>query len=69
MSTLVTATLHRLFFMPTRRPAVSVRRPVRKAHPRGLDTRSPRIEFAETRPVIFRSEGFAEDLVLSHGVA
>jgi hypothetical protein len=31
--------------------------------------RQHRPDFAETRPLVFRSEAFAEDLALTHGAA
>jgi len=64
MTELVTATLQRLFVRQSLAAAQSVRTAQASA-----DVRSHRPDFAETRPVVFRSEAFAEDLVLTHGVA
>ena len=64
MTQLVAATLQRLFA----RQSQGATRSVRTAQA-SRDVRSHRPDFAETRPVVFRSEAFAEDLVLSHGVA
>jgi len=62
--TLVTTTLQRLFA----RRAAPRRAQERRAKPSG-NIRSLRPDFAETRPLVFRSEAFAEDLTLSHGAA
>lgn len=64
MTELVTATLQRLFV----RQSLAAAQSVRTAQASG-DVRPHRPDFAETRPVVFRSEAFAEDLVLTHGVA
>ncbi|MEO8151738.1 MAG: hypothetical protein ABI605_01620 [Rhizobacter sp.] len=64
MTELVTATLQRLFA----RQASSARRG-HKPSVRGRDVRSNHPDFADTRPVVFRSEAFAEDLSLTHGAA
>lgn len=58
MSTTVITALQRLFFRTaatSRRPAKTV---VRKRAARGQG----QPDFSETRPVVFRSEAFAEDL-------
>lgn len=65
MNEIVTATLHRIFHRPAPR-VVHADKPA----PLRLAERPRRPDFAETRPVVFRSEAFAEDLVvLSHGAA
>ena len=63
MSQIVTATLQRLFARPTVRAA----RIDRRRADRSRDVRPHRPDFADTRPVVFRSEAFAEDLVVTHG--
>ncbi|HET7793211.1 MAG TPA: hypothetical protein VFL64_07490 [Rhizobacter sp.] len=63
MSQIVTATLQRLFARPTARAA----RIDRRSTVRSRDVRAHRPDFADTRPVVFRSEAFAEDLVATHG--
>jgi len=66
MTELVTLTLQRIFARQASvaaRSAKSARRP--KAGSR--DVRPHRPDFADTRPLVFRSEAFAEDLALSHG--
>jgi hypothetical protein len=65
MTELVATTLQRLFA----RPASAPRRSIRSSAARGHDVRSRRPDFADTRPVVFRSEAFAEDLVLAHSAA
>jgi hypothetical protein len=65
MTQLVAATLQRLFA----RQSMASGRSIRTAPVSRHDVRPHRPDFAETRPVVFRSEAFAEDLVLSHGVA
>jgi hypothetical protein len=64
MSTTVAAALQRLFS----RSAPASRRPVQTAARKrsGRGARQP--DFTDTRPVVFRSEAFAEDLYLTHGV-
>jgi hypothetical protein len=63
MSTLVANALQRLFFRSAaqRRLAKTV---ARKRSARGAG----HPDFTDTRPVVFRSEAFAEDLRLTHGV-
>jgi hypothetical protein len=61
MSTVVT-TLQRLFFRSAARRPTKVA--VRKRAVRGVG----HPDFTDTRPVVFRSEAFAEDLRLTHGV-
>jgi hypothetical protein len=56
MTELVTLTLQRIFQRTDLAPS-SVAAPKLSERPR-------RPDFAETRPVVFRSEAFAEDLVL-----
>jgi len=63
MPQLVATTLQRIFF----RQAAARGRSPRAAVSRSRDVRSHRPDFADTRPVVFRSEAFAEDLVLTHG--
>ena len=63
MTELVTATLQRLF---ARQASMAIRSQHRGSM-RGRDVRSNRPDFADTRPVVFRSEAFAEDLSLTHG--
>jgi hypothetical protein len=63
MTELVTTTLQRIFA----RQASSAARSARKASARSRDVRPHRPDFADTRPVVFRSEAFAEDLALTHG--
>ncbi|MBC7995436.1 MAG: hypothetical protein H7Z15_19565 [Rhizobacter sp.] len=63
MPQLVTTTLQRIFF----RQAAARGRTSRNAAARSGDMRSHRPDFADTRPVVFRSEAFAEDLVSTHG--
>jgi hypothetical protein len=58
MTEIVTTTLQRLF---ARQASVPVRS-LRSLAARGHDVRSRRPDFADTRPVVFRSEAFAEDL-------
>ncbi|MET0334129.1 MAG: hypothetical protein ABW190_07635 [Rhizobacter sp.] len=58
MSEIVTLTLQRIFA----RALGAEAKPVALA---ANDERPRRPDFAETRPVIFRSEAFAEDLVLA----
>ena len=64
MQQLFSTTLSRLFFRRRPRPQ---RPSARQVVVRGGDLRRRRPDFADTRPVIFRSEAFAEDLVLTHG--
>lgn len=59
----VATTLQRIFA----RQASTAARPERRKAARSRSDRQHRADFAETRPVVFRSEAFAEDLVLSHG--
>jgi hypothetical protein len=63
MTQIVTITLQRLFARQSAQRA----RSARKASARSGDIRPHRPDFAETRPVVFRSEAFAEDLVATHG--
>ena len=63
MNQIVTATLQRFFS----RPADKRGRTARKAAARSRDVRPHRPDFADTRPLVFRSEAFAEDLALTHG--
>ena len=63
MPQLVATTLQRIFF----RQAAARGRSNRAAASRSRDVRSSRPDFADTRPLVFRSEAFAEDLVLTHG--
>jgi len=63
MTELVTLTLQRIFARQASRAARSARRPASGSR----DVRMHRPDFAETRPLVFRSEAFAEDLALSHG--
>lgn len=65
MTEIVTITLQRFFA----RSAADGARSHRKAANRARDVRPHRPDFADTRPVVFRSEAFAEDLTLTHGVA
>jgi hypothetical protein len=65
MTEIVTTTLQRFFA----RPAAQGARPHRKVASRARDVRPHRPDFADTRPVVFRSEAFAEDLNLTHGAA
>ena len=62
-ATLVTTTLQRLF---SRRAAAPVRRPSRVAVQRTRFAQTHRLEFADTRPVVFRSEAFGEDIAHLH---
>jgi hypothetical protein len=57
MSELVTITLQRIFARPLAPTGASA-----KAVALIGDERPRRPDFAETRPVVFRSEAFAEDL-------
>jgi hypothetical protein len=57
MSTTVVHALQRLFF----RSAANTRRPA-KADVRKRTARKGQPDFTDTRPVVFRSEAFAEDL-------
>ena len=66
MTQLVTVTLQRIF---TRQTALASARAVCLAAMNTRDVRSGRPDFADTRPVVFRSEAFAEDLRVTHGVA
>jgi hypothetical protein len=63
MTQIVTLTLQRLFA----RQAAQAARSARKAFSRSGDVRPHRPDFAETRPLVFRSEAFAEDLAATHG--
>lgn len=65
MNQIVAATLQRLFARPVPRRA----RPAHRGAVRSGDVRPHRPDFADTRPVVFRSEAFAEDLVVAHGAA
>ena len=68
MTDLVAQTLHRIFHPrsgTTPHPAAPARKPVAL---RSADVRR-RPDFAETRPVVFRSEAFAEDLQLDPSFA
>jgi hypothetical protein len=58
MTELVAHTLHRIFHRSTG-PAICFDKAVAL---RAGDDRPRRPDFAETRPVVFRSEAFAEDL-------
>jgi hypothetical protein len=68
MTELVTLTLQRIF---ARQASTSGRsaRSARRAAAGSRDVRPHRPDFAETRPLVFRSEAFAEDLALAHGAA
>ena len=66
MSQIVTATLQRLFAGSARLGARAGRVDRRRSD-RSRDVRPHRPDFADTRPVVFRSEAFAEDLVVTHG--
>ena len=61
MSELVTLTLQRIFARPPVAPVVRDKAPALMAG----EERLRRPDFAETRPVVFRSEAFAEDLAAS----
>jgi hypothetical protein len=63
MSQIVTLTLQRLFARQT----ATRNRALRKVSARSGDVRPHRPDFADTRPVVFRSEAFAEDLAATHG--
>ncbi len=63
MTEIVTTTLQRFFARPVAHGGHSIR----KAAARSRDVRAHRPDFADTRPVVFRSEAFAEDLVATHG--
>jgi hypothetical protein len=62
-ATLVTATLQRLF---SRQGGTPARRPSRVAVQRARFAQAHRLDFADTRPVVFRSEAFAEDIAHIH---
>ncbi|WOB09258.1 hypothetical protein [Piscinibacter gummiphilus] len=59
MTELVAQTLHRIFHR-TAAPATEFDKAVAL---RAANDRPRRPDFAETRPVVFRSEAFAEDLL------
>jgi hypothetical protein len=61
MTQFVAATLQRL--LATRTEAVGPAAMARRSLSLGRDVRPHRPDFADTRPVVFRSEAFAEDLV------
>ena len=63
MTELVTTTLQRIFARQASTASRSARRPTAGSR----DVRPHRPDFAETRPLVFRSEAFAEDLALTHG--
>jgi hypothetical protein len=63
MTELVTTTLQRIFA----RQASTASRSARQTAAGSRDVRPHRPDFAETRPLVFRSEAFAEDLALTHG--
>lgn len=58
-ATLVTATLQRLF---SRQVTVPVRRPSRVAVQRARFAQAHRLDFADTRPVVFRGEAGADEV-------
>jgi hypothetical protein len=64
MSELVTITLQRIFARPLAGAGISA-----KAVALTVAERPRRPDFAETRPVVFRSEAFAEDLPLALDLA
>jgi hypothetical protein len=64
MSELVTVTLQRIFARPLGSAAITA-----KSVALTVAERPRRPDFAETRPVIFRSEAFAEDLPLALDLA
>jgi len=63
MTELVTTTLQRIFARQASAASRSARQPAGGSR----DVRPHRPDFAETRPLVFRSEAFAEDLALTHG--